>query len=71
MMEYKSIRMDGVAEDLTKEEARHILEGCYKKAFVKDIIDNEKGFCLHTPTRDIWTKKDGLVPIPGFYGVLE
>lgn len=70
-MQYKSLRMDGVAEDLTKEQARSILEGSYKKAFVKDIIDNEKGFRLHTPTRIIWTEKDGLVPVAGFYGVCE
>lgn len=70
-MQYKSFRMDGKYEDLTKEQARYILEGCYKKAFVKDIIDNGKEFRLHTPMRDIWTEKDGLVPVAGFYGVCE
>jgi len=71
-MQYRSLRMDGVSEDLTKERAQNILEGYYKVKFVRDIMKNNKQFRLHTPTRDIWTEDDnGIVPQPGFYGVCE
>ena len=70
-MEYRSLRMDGVAKTLTKEQARSILESSYNKDFVDDIIDNEKSFCLRAPWCTIYTYKDGFTPMPGFFGVCE
>ena len=51
--------------------ARFLLEGCYIKEAVDDVMDNNKGFRLQTMTRVIWTQTDdGLVPIAGFYGIV-
>ena len=59
-------------EELTTERTRFLLKGCYKEGAVDDIIDNGKRFRLKTMTREIWTEaEDGLVPIPGFYGVFD
>ena len=59
-------------EELSKERARFLLEGCYIKEHVDDVMDNEKAFRLRTMTRDIWTKTDsGMVPMNGFYGVCD
>lgn len=72
MKYYSQVKGEKEVEELTKERARFLLEGCYIKEAVDDVIDNEKGFRLQTITRDIWTEtEDGLVPIPGFYGVCE
>ena len=63
-MEYYTL-IHGETEpmQITKEEARYFLEGCYVKEFVDDIINNDKFFKLHTPIRMIWTKNaDGEVP---------
>ena len=55
---------------ITKEEARYFLGGYYKKSFVDEVIEGEQVFRLKTPYAEIWTKTDdGLVPMPGFYGV--
>lgn len=72
MIKYKSIvHGENDVEELTKERTRFLLKGCYKEEAVDDLIDNEKGFYLRTMTRDIWTEtEDGLVPLPGFYGVV-
>lgn len=62
---------EDVVEELTKERARFLLEGCYKKEAVDDIFENGKAFRLETMTRIIWTKNDdGQVPMPGFYGIV-
>ena len=37
-------------EELTKERARFLLEGCYIKEAVDDVMDNNKGFRLQTMT---------------------
>lgn len=59
------------SEEISKERARELLEGCYIADAVADVFDNDKAFRLRTPYRDIWTKTDdGLVPMPGFYGVV-
>lgn len=72
MIKYLSkIKGEENTEELTKERARELLSRAYEKDVINDIINNEKGFCLTTPTRVIWTDKDGLVPLPGFYGVCE
>ena len=60
------------AMQITKDEARIFLEAAYNFDFVNDVIENEKGFHLCTPFRDIWTATDdGLVPMSGFYGICE
>lgn len=57
---------------ITKEQARHYLEGSYNKEAVDDVIDNGKSFQLWTPFRVIWTEDEkGLIPMAGFYGICE
>lgn len=59
-------------EEVTKERAKFILEGCYKSEAVKDIIDKEKAFRLRIMTGEIYTEDEyGRVPMPGFFGVCE
>ena len=71
-MKYLSrIKGEDQVEELSKERARFLLEGAYLKEAVDDIFDNDRAFYLHTMTREIWTKTDeGMVPMPGFYGVV-
>ena len=72
-MKYMSrVHGESKVEELSKDRVRFLLEGCYTKESVDDIMYNCKNFHLRTPTRDIWTEtKDGLVPMPGFYGICE
>ena len=73
-MRYFSLRHgENEPMEISKDEARFLLEGCYKKEFVDEILSagEDKGFRLRTPYRDVWTKTDeGLVPIAGFYGTV-
>ena len=63
MTYYELIHGETEPVQITKEEARWFLESCYVKEFVDDIINNDKIFKLHTPTRMVWTKSaDGYVP---------
>lgn len=59
------------ALEITKEEARRILDGWWTKDSLQDIFDNDKTFRLYTPCVQVWTNDNGLVPTPGFYGVCE
>ena len=57
-------------EEISKEKAKWLLEGFYKKKAVKQIFDRDMGFRIQTPWREIWTKTDdGMVPMAGFIGV--
>ena len=59
-------------QEVTKEKAREILDGYYKKEALDDIFDNDRAFRLETSYSIIWTKSDdGLVPMAGFFGVCE
>lgn len=56
---------------ITKDKAEWFLGGCYKKEAVRDIFENDREFRLRTPYRVIWTEtEDGLVPVPGFEGIV-
>ena len=70
MLYFTKMHTEDEVRECTKEEARYFLEGAYIKETVDAIIDNEKKFRLSTPYRDVWTQtEDGLIPVPGFYGV--
>ena len=57
--------------EITKEQARHYLEGYWKPEFLDDILNNDRAFRLWTPFSFIWTKDDnGLIPMAGFMGVV-
>ena len=74
MMRYfKEYKKDGAtAFEITKEKARQTLEGYWKEEALDDIFNNEKPFRLFTPFSYVWTQtEDGLVPQPGFFGVIE
>lgn len=58
-------------QEVTKEEARKNLEGYYNKEALDDIFDKGKEFRLATAYSEIWTNKDGMVPMAGFYGICE
>ena len=58
--------------EVTKEKARDTLEGYWKEKFLDDIFGNNKSFRLETSFSEVWTESDdGLVPVAGFYGVVE
>lgn len=58
--------------EITKKEAKRILEGNWKQEMLEDIFENDKSFRLFTMFSVIWTMdENGLVPVPGFYGVCE
>lgn len=54
---------------IDKEEARKYLSTTYDPEFIDTIIDEGKSFQLYTPYRVIYTEDNGLVPMPGFYGI--
>lgn len=57
--------------EVTKEDAKHTLEGWWKQESLDDIFENDKGFCLYTAYAEVWTQTDdGKVPMAGFYGVV-
>lgn len=71
MKYFKMYKEDGAtAEQITKEEAMRILEGWWKKEALDEIFENGTEFRLFTPYADVWTNKDGKVPIAGFYGTV-
>lgn len=72
-MKYMSmVKGETQVEEITEERARFLIENCYIKEFVDDLFDNHRCFRLQTMTRTIWTKTDdGLVPMPGFLGVID
>ena len=58
--------------EVTKEEARETLDGYWKSEMLDDIFDNEKSFRLFSAFSIVWTQaENGLIPMPGFYGVCE
>ena len=58
--------------EISKEEAINTLKSWWDEDALNDIFTNEKAFRLFTPVSEIWTMTDeGLVPIPGLYGVCE
>lgn len=72
MKYYKQYRKPGAAtEELTWEEARLLLEGHWVAESLDDIFENNRQFRLYTPYADVWTVNDnGMMPMPGFYGVV-
>lgn len=48
-------------EELTKERARFLLEGCYIKEAVDDVMDNNKGFRLQTMTIAVTQKGEPMI----------
>ena len=72
MKYFKSYKDGTESFEISKDEARKSLEGYWKPQALDDIFDNEKGFRLYTPFAFVWTQtEDGLVPIAGYFGVLE
>lgn len=62
---------EAVVMEITKEEAKHTLEGWWHEDALKDIFENDRAFRLYTAYADVWTKNDeGLVPMAGFYGIV-
>ena len=57
--------------EVTEEQARLTLEGYWKEDFLDDIFKNKKQFRLYTPFAYIWTVENGMMPMPGFFGVCE
>ena len=62
---------DAKAFEVTKEEARQTLEGYWDTECLDRIFGNEIVFRLFTPFAEVWVKKDGKVPMAGFYGICE
>lgn len=57
---------------ITKQEAKDALDGWWKEDFLSDIFEQEKVFRLYTPYCKVWSvSEDGLMPMAGFYGVVE
>ena len=71
MKYYSQVKGEKEVEELTKERTRELLARCYKEEAVNDWIDNEKAFRIQTMFRTIWTDNNGLVPMPGFFGICE
>ena len=72
-MRYFKMYKDGnaVKEEISKEEARHILDGWWKAEALDEIFGQEKGFRLYTPYTEVWTMTaEGMVPMAGFYGTV-
>lgn len=62
---------DAPTVEISKEEARHLLDGWWKEDALNDIFKNDRAFRLFTAYVDVWTMSDdGLVPMPGFYGTV-
>ena len=72
MKYFKCYKENGAtATEITKEEARHTLDGYWTEESLNDVFDNEKEFRLFTPYAEVWTKDEkGRVPIAGFYGTV-
>lgn len=67
----KNKEFKSVAEEIIWEEARLLLEGYWVAESLDDIFENDRLFRLYTPDIDVWTVSDnGMVPMPGFYGVV-
>lgn len=71
MRYFKQYKDADHSEEITKEEARYLLEGWWHETMLDEIFDNNGGFRLYTAYVDVWTEDDqGRVPIAGFYGVV-
>lgn len=69
-LQYKEA--DAEIVEITKEEARNILEGNWSEKFLNDIFDNGKCFRLYTMFSTIWSETDdGIIPPDGYFGVVE
>ena len=71
MKYYTKMHTESEEMQITKDEARIFLEETLDDFdTINDVINNEKPFRIHTSVRNIWTMTDdGLVPMPGFYGI--
>jgi len=71
MRYFKQYKDADHSEEITQDEAKHLLEGWWKEESLNEILNNKKQFRLFTPYVDVWTEDDqGRVPIAGFYGVV-
>ena len=71
MKYFKQYKGESDKIEITKEEARHTLDGWWKEKCLNDIFDNEKGFRLYTAYAIVWTETDdGKVPMAGFFGTV-
>ena len=69
---FKQMKEEGAESvEVTKEEARHTLDGWWKPEALDEIFNEEKGFRLYTPYSEVWTQtEDGKEPMAGFYGTV-
>ena len=71
MKYFKRYKDSDQITEITKEEARHTLDGWWTEESLNDIFDHEKMFCLYTAYADVWTQdENGAVPMAGFYGTV-
>ena len=60
---------DAEAVEITKEEARNILDGNWSKEALDDIFDQGLMFRLYTLCSEVWSQSDdGKVIEEGIYG---
>lgn len=58
-------------QEISKEEVKRLLGGWWEEDSIDKILEEESSFRMHTPYADVWTEtEDGMVPMPGFYGVV-
>lgn len=68
---FKQYRGTDIVSNITADEAYDTLNNSWDEDFLTDILYHQKSFRLFTRYADVWTEKDGLAPIAGFYGVCE
>lgn len=57
--------------EVTKDEAKHTLEGWWKQEALDEIFEKDEGFRLWTAFAEVWTQTDdGRVPMAGFIGTI-
>ena len=66
---YKEVGAEPV--EITKEEAKKILERWWLQEELDEMFEKEVSFRLFTPYADVWTNDNGKVPMAGFYGVCK
>ena len=72
MKYYKQYLGENAVTEISRDEAKRMLEGWWKPEFLQEVFDKEKAFRLWTAFSVVWTKdENGLVPMAGFMGVCE
>ena len=58
-------------QEITKEEARRLLDGWWNEESLDEMFSKGKAFRLFTPYCEVWTQNErGMVPMAGFYGIV-